>query len=341
MSLESAILTEVAHRHISFEVARMYAPDMALTPDERRRMALVEWLFDLGSGNQWVNPFHKERNSTMSEAFEDLQWMKRCGYARVQPRGGGENYAELTAEGRSYIVQLRGDRDNVLERDRAVQKAILRWLYDLGATSARSPMTPNISAFVSSSSAEFLGEPVTLEVGSKNAIVLFEKEFISGISSWGTAPPSRMHLTAKGLDCIDRADGDPRLFGSFSAGPSFHVTGGVVQYAGANSMQTIGDIGHVGEAVNDLSVAIEGLNLLCKLADAYGLGSIEDLQREKEEATHDLQGAAPDSSRARAFCERVKSLAERGGQAAVFAAISAASSDTVNALMQAQPHQGH
>ena len=83
---------------------------MALTSDERRRQALLEWLYDEEPGKHHVNPFHEAVGSNARDAFDDLEYFKREDYARVEHHGGGVNYAELTVDGRVQVEQLTCQR---------------------------------------------------------------------------------------------------------------------------------------------------------------------------------------------------------------------------------------
>ena len=129
---------------------------MASTSDERRRQDLLEWLFDQGTGRQHVNSFHESTGSTPHEAFEDLEYLKREGRARVEHQGGGLNYAEISSDGCIAVEQLRERRADVPSPNRACRREMLRWLYRVGAR-GESGHRPTWPEFVADTASSYLG----------------------------------------------------------------------------------------------------------------------------------------------------------------------------------------
>jgi len=305
---------------------------MALTSDERRRQALLEWLFDQGSGQHHVNPFYEDVDRRMIVAFEDLEDLKWKDYARVQHSGGGENYAELTSEGRAAVERLREMRADLPARNRACRRAILRWLYSVRAFSSAGS-GPEWEGFLADPGAAFCGESFDAGEVDANAAWLSRQGYIEGPPVGELEGPAWAYLTDKGVDCVENAEGDPQRYVSAAIGSRprgdthVNIHGGNFQIAtGPGSSQTM-------EIRIELQ-KIEGqLDNVVAFVELLGVGDLSEIRALKDEALAELQGDSPSAEKAVTFGERVKALVGKSANLAATSAITTLTTDAVNSAV--------
>lgn len=302
---------------------------MALSSDESRRQALQEWLFDEGPGKRHINPFHEAAGSNPRDAFDDLEYLKRQGHARVEHHGGGVNYAELTVDGRVHVEQLRERRADLPMRNQACRREILRWLYDIGAR-GESGHSPTWEEFCLDPQADYLGSSFTPEEVEENAGWLYDHKLIDGPTVDAHLGPIRPHLTIRGIDSVERATGDPQAFtrGALSSPPTrdthINVHGGYVQIStGDHSTQQLS----VRTEIERIDTLLEGV---LRFVDDLGVDELSELRQLKADALVELQSEPPSSDAAQRFGDRVKALVSKSADLAGAAVISSATTDAVN-----------
>lgn len=182
---------------------------MHLTEDQRRRLKLLEWLFDLGSGKHLAAEFYGDSETAFRVSFDDLTRLNEADLVNNEFQGGGVRFAEITAKGREEVEQVRRQRDDQGYRRMACRQALLQWLDSQGAHPDGS-LAPTWDGFFIDFRSDFFGEPFTPEEVHRAADWLYQQGLINGTTAEEEVGPVRSYLTATGLDLIDTKDGDVR-----------------------------------------------------------------------------------------------------------------------------------
>ena len=176
-------------------------------------------------------------------------------------------------------------------------------LYDVGAR-GESGRSPTWEEFSANPRAEYLGTSLTPEEIEENSGWLYDHKFIDGPTIDACAGPIRPHLTSRGIDCVERAGGDPLVFdGGTRLRPStrdthVNVHGGNVQIAtGDYARQQL----NVGTEIERIDAVLEGV---MELLAEFRADEIAELRRLKADAIAALRRDPPSSVATVHFGER-------------------------------------
>ncbi len=304
---------------------------MRLNTEEQRRLSLIEWLAVQERGLQSVEPVYEGQARSFELSRDDVRHLEAQGLVTSYFAGGALPQAQITSNGRAWVEDIQGLRENKIERRWACRTGLVQWLDHVGADSETALKA--LDGFLSDVRSDFYGQAFTLEEMDAAAAWLQEKGLIDGVPIGERVGPASAHLTSRGLDCIERFGGDARQFGSATdqarvGDTTFNVNAvGPVQIAtGPGATQHI----EIQEAVAQNRLAVSGLVEILK---AFGVSDAEELEPLYDDAVEALGGGEPKNEPLHRFAERAKSLAGKTGSVAATAAVSSlATAIVTNAL---------
>lgn len=179
-----------------------------MNSEDRRRLHLLEWLYDQPAGHHDVAPFYVGVNQPFDVSRADLLRLETEGRVEKYLEGGMVGRATLTVDGHAHVEQVRRLRDNKTERRWACRSGLVLWLERQGADSEGSQVSR--AGFLTDELADHYGESFAEDEVDVAAAWLKSEGLIGGWTPDETDGPVLAFLTHAGLDCVERYSGDVR-----------------------------------------------------------------------------------------------------------------------------------
>lgn len=178
---------------------------MHLTGDERRRVELLEWLVNQGTGQHLLEQFYGDALHDMRVTFSDVKALEASGLVSATFGGGGNTRAEATPDGRSEIERIHHARSDRGQRRVTCRMSLLQWLDAQGAYVGTS-YAPTWDGLFADIRANFHGETFTAEEVEQAAAWLHRHRFIDGPTVEEVEGPIRASLTDEGSDLLEHSE---------------------------------------------------------------------------------------------------------------------------------------
>lgn len=183
-------------------------PEWCLTGSALTALQFAEWLSLEGVRYQNFVDKYQANLETAWAVAEEQRWVQSV-QPEPRPRKLGESRREptpqLTAAGRLHVEEVKRLRSDRAARRAACRQAVLLWLDGDGHGAAGT------DRFGSTWHYTFYGTPFSQDEIDEAVAYLMERGLLEGTKTWGPVVV-RPALTALGLECVERNQGDVHAF---------------------------------------------------------------------------------------------------------------------------------
>jgi hypothetical protein len=313
-----------------------------MSEDEAQLIRLLDWIANNQEPSQCVPVigFYGDTGD-INRAFADLTELENAGLVNFTKTLGSlaAVQARITSAGRAKVGEWKELRGNRSLRQWACRSALINWLYKVNAVGSPRKQQP-WAGFLTDAGSLYYGFQFTLSDIDDASGWLKRNRLIGGVDTAQTYGPVKAYLTDAGESCADDFNGDVRAYRdamsqtspgnsvSFTVGGNLNA--GQMQVAGGDGApQTISVI----QTAEGLALAVQGIADIVK-ALGYAAGRENELDELAADAVAQLNSDTPALGIIRRFADWTKDCAAEGGNAAVIAAFTLATSG----LMQHAEH---
>lgn len=298
----------------------------ALEETQHLRIRLLEWLYDLEQANPGrtanINDFEPEYPDRPAVDRLAQKLIADGHLADIPRRLGGGPRLRIAREGAALVGWYRSQRNNVVERERNCEAALVAWLYEQRSQGQDNPAAKE---FLQNWRSTFWGEPYTEADVIRATGYLRDRGFITGPAAWGHGV-YRPCLTGAGVQ-----------YARVGHEPSRAATAGTSYTANFNGpisgMVGVGE--HVEQTQHQGIDAARLLSILQPMQDV--LDDLDDDDRDDIELQIGaLEAEAtkqnPDADAVRRRVTRLHKIATRMGNPALTTAVTITTTELLRAL---------
>jgi hypothetical protein len=305
-----------------------------MSEDEAQLIRLLDWIASRSESSDYVPVIDFYGDSgDIGRAFADLTALENAGLVNFTKTLGSlaAVQARITSAGRAKVGEWKEQRENRSLRQWACRSALISWLYKVDAVGSPRKQQP-WAGFLTDAGSLYYGFQFTLSDMDDASGWLNRNGLIGGVDTAQRYGPVKAYLTDAGESCADDFNGDVRAYRDAMSrtSPGNRVSFTVGGDLNAGQMQVVGgDSGpqtiSVTHTTEGLALAVQGMADIIK-ALGYAEGCDDQLDDLAAGAVEQLNSDAPDAGGIQRFAKWVTDCAAQGGNAAVIAAFTLATS---------------